>query len=202
MPTAMAAAVIYVVHKFLFVYVTTPTFESGGQAWRVYAQCIVFALGLAQFMLFGLFGLKQGYAQGACMWPLLLYTYHHFIDVSGRYEEVAANLPLLECHAVGELTGQDEAEKDLNFLHHAYYPEVLTAELPKDATQGTKWDATQASVGTAVAAVEDTTDVERPSEHEGTHHGIRDLVSESMRIVADTSTLAGQAAIHQAAKRP
>jgi hypothetical protein len=48
MPTAMACAVIHIVHKFPFVYVLTPTFESGGQAWELYAQCILFGLGEPQ----------------------------------------------------------------------------------------------------------------------------------------------------------
>jgi hypothetical protein len=38
MPTAIACAVIHIVHKFPFVYVLTPTFESGGQAWELYAR--------------------------------------------------------------------------------------------------------------------------------------------------------------------
>eukprot|EP01043_Picozoa_sp_COSAG02_P024388 COSAG02_NODE_1330_length_13218_cov_8.247504_11_plen_257_part_00 len=203
MPTAMSAAVIYVVHKFLFVYVTTPVFESGGQAWHLYAQCIVFGLGLAQFMLFGMFSLKQGYAQGACMWPLLMYTYHHFIDVSGRYEEVAANLPLLECHAVGELEGRDEADKDLSFLHHAYYPQVMTAELPKDATAGTKWgDATAAKEPAPPRASENSADVEQQATYPPDalqHHDLTAFVSESTRFIANTSTNAAAAVF---AKRP
>lgn len=206
MPTAMSAAVIYVVHKFLFVYVTTPVFESGGQAWHLYARCTVFGLGLAQFMLFGLFGLKQGYAQSACMWPLLMYTYHHAIDVSGRYEEVAANLPLLECHAVGELAGLDEADKDLNFLHHAYYPNVMTAELPKDATAGTKWGEGTAATNTATTGVtENKADVEQPETHafhKPHHHDLHSLASESTRFITDATAAAGNAVVVQAARRP
>ena len=206
MPTAMSAAVIYVVHKFLFVYVTTPVFESGGQAWHLYAQCIVFGAGLAQFMLFGLFGLKQGYAQSACMWPLLIYTYHHAIHVSGRYEEVAAHLPLLECHAVGELAGLDEADKDLSFLHHAYYPKVMTAELPKDATAGTKWEEDTAATHSAGAGdSENKADVEQPgpvASHKSSHRDLKSLVSESTRFITDTSVAAGNAVVAQAAKRP
>lgn len=203
MPTAISAAVIYFVHKFLFVYVTTPVFESGGQAWHLYAQCIVFGLGLAQFMLFGMFSLKQAYAQGACMWPLLMYTYHHFIDVSGRYEDVARNLPLLECHAVGELAGQDEADKDLSFLHHAYYPQVMTAELPKDATAGTKWeDGTAAKEPTPSRVNENSADLEQPATgapHALQQHDLTAFVSESTRFIVDTSTTAAASVL---ARRP
>lgn len=203
MPAAMAGAVIHVVHKFLFVYVTTPTFESGGKAWHLYAQCIVFALGVAQFMLFGILGLKEGYTQAACMWPLLFLTYHHFIDVAGQYEDVAANLPLLECHAVGEMAGPDAIEKDLSFLHHAYYPDMLACELPRDATTGTKWDENRPASSTAVATagVDDKADVELPAEAEGAH-GLKGLFSDSVRLLADTSTVAGQAVVNQAVKRP
>ena len=49
---------------------------------------------------------------------------------------------MLDCEhtQVGELESVDEVDKDLNFLHHAYYPENMVAtRLPKDPTVGTKW---------------------------------------------------------------
>ena len=74
---------------------------------------------LAQFLLFGLFGLKEGYTQALCMWPLLFNTYQHYSDVSRKYEKVAQNLPLLECHAVSATRALTTSTAAVSMTFHA-----------------------------------------------------------------------------------
>jgi hypothetical protein len=105
----------------------------------MYARCIIASLVFGQCLLFGLFSLKDGYAQALSIFPPLVYTCQQWSRI-GRINKIARNLPLLECHAVGCLEGKQGAT-ELGFLNHAFYPDVMSPErVPVDPTTGTHWD--------------------------------------------------------------
>lgn len=93
-PAAIYFFLYYVSTKYMFMYIYSPQYETGGTMWSLVFDCTTTSILIFQLTLIGLLGLKEAIGPPIVLLPLLFLTLFVRVYCKGLLKKYSLTLPL------------------------------------------------------------------------------------------------------------